>query len=91
MTSTAVTPTHTAISMRTKTRIIATTAVLGALAFAAPAAAHPGHASCSDAAHSFIVPLAQSGQAGEVASGQAKAGTIDETLAAAHAALCAPK
>ncbi len=77
--------------MQIKTRIIATAGILAALTFAAPAAAHEGHASCGEAAHSFIVPLAQAGQAGTVASEQAKAGTIDEGTAAAHAALCENK
>jgi len=53
--------------------------------------AHEGHGSCKGAAQAFIVPLAQSGMAGEVASSQAQAGTLNENVAAAHAALCAPQ
>ncbi len=77
--------------MPTKTSILATAGVLAALALAAPAGAHEGHASCADGAHAFIVPQAQSGEGGETASTQAKAGTLDENVAAAHAALCEPK
>ena len=77
--------------MKTKARLIATAAVLAALAVAAPAGAHDGHASCSDGAHSFVVAQAQSGDAGANASQQAQAGTLNESLAAAHEALCDPK
>jgi len=77
--------------MKTKTRLIATAAVLAALAVAAPAGAHEGHASCGDGAHAFVVAQAQSGVAGENASQQAQAGTLNESLAAAHAGLCDPK
>ena len=38
--------------------------------------AHEGQAGCKGAAQAFIVPLAQSGMAGEVASSQAQAGTL---------------
>ena len=77
--------------MQTRKRCIAAAGVLAALALASPAAAHEGHASCSEGARTFIVPIAQSGQAGETASAQAKAGTLNENVAAAHAALCEPK
>ena len=77
--------------MPTKTSILATAGVLAALALAAPAGAHEGHASCGEGAKAFIVPQAQSGQGGEAASAQAKAGTINENVAAGHAALCEPK
>jgi len=77
--------------MKTKTRLIATAAVLAALAVAAPAGAHDGHASCGEGAKAFIVPQAQSGEGGEAASAQAQAGTINENVAAGHAALCEPK
>ncbi|MBA3746082.1 MAG: hypothetical protein H0W96_01135 [Solirubrobacterales bacterium] len=77
--------------MQIKTRIIATAGILAALTLAAPAAAHEGHASCGEAARSFVVPMAQAGEAGTVASAQAQAGTINEGTAAAHAALCENK
>ena len=77
--------------MQSRTRLIAAAGVVAALALASPAAAHEGHASCSAGTHAFIVPLAQSGQAGETASAQARAGTLNENVAAAHAALCEPK
>jgi len=47
--------------------------------------------SCGDGAHAFVVAQAQSGVAGENASQQAQAGTLNESLAAAHAGLCDPK
>ena len=63
---------------------------IGITIFASPAAAHQGHRSCGEGARTFIVPLAQSGQGGETASAQAKAGVLNESVQAAHAALCEP-
>ena len=77
--------------MRKRLCAVAASAVLGSLAIAPSASAHQGHASCAGAAHTFIVPLAQSGAAGKTASAQAQAGTLNENVAAAHAALCEPK
>ncbi len=77
--------------MQMRPRIIAAAGVLAALALAAPAAAHEGHASCSEGTHTFIVTQAQTGTLGQQASEQARAGTLNENLAAAHAALCEPK
>ncbi len=69
---------------------IATAGVL-ALALAGPAVAHEGHSSCSNLAHTFIVPGAQSGQLGAVAAQLGRAGTLDETVQFQHSALCRPK
>ena len=77
--------------MRRRLCAIGASAVLGSMAIAPSASAHQGHASCAGAAHAFIVPLAHSGAAGETASVQARAGTLNENVAAAHAALCQPK
>ena len=77
--------------MRSTFCAVATSTVFAALTLVAPAMAHEGHGSCKGAAQAFIVPLAQSGMAGEVASSQAQAGTLNENVAAAHAALCAPQ
>lgn len=65
--------------------------VVGGLGLAAPVWGHQGHASCAEGAQSFTVPLAQSGEAGEVISEEGKAGTAAETGAALHAAGCEPK
>lgn len=74
-------------------RIVALTvaAVLAGPVLAQPASAHAGHASCGEGARAFIVPQAQAGLGGVVASGQAKEGLLDESVAAGHAALCDPK
>ncbi len=82
--------------MRTTIRRRAVTvsfaAVLAAgLAVASPASAHQGHAACGEGARAFVVPLAHAGIAGETASAQAREGTINENIAAAHAALCDPQ
>ena len=77
--------------MRGKFVIIAIASLVGALAGAAPAAAHKGHTSCKALASEFIVPLAHSGQLGATASGFAHEGGIDEPVATQHAALCDPK
>ena len=55
------------------------------------ASAHPGHASCSEGAHTFVVALAKAGGAGEFASTSAKGGGLGEDTAGAHAALCEPR
>ena len=76
--------------MKRKTCLIVAAALASGLAFAPPALAHQGHRSCGAGAHVFVVPLAQSGEAGEFASTQAKAGSLAAGVAAAHAALCEP-
>lgn len=65
--------------------------VTAGLGVGAPAGAHQGHGSCAEGAQSFTVPLAQSGQAGEVISAEGRAGTAAETGAALHAAGCEPR
>ena len=70
--------------------LVASAALIGLIG-ASPALAHGGHASCGEGTRSFIVPLAQSGLAGETASAQARLGILNEQVAAGHAALCAPK
>ena len=65
--------------------------VVAGLSSASPALAHRGHGSCGAGAQSFTVPLAQSGQAGEVISEIAQAGEAGETSAALHAAGCEPR
>ncbi len=77
--------------MRRRLCAVAASAVLGSLAIAPSASAHQGHASCAGAAHTIIVPLAQSGAGGESASALAQAGVLNEIVAAAHAELCNPK
>ena len=77
--------------MQSTSRIAAAASILGTLAFASPALAQEDHASCGDGARSYVVAAAQSGQAGEIASEQAMAGTINEGVHEAHAALCDPK
>lgn len=69
---------------------------VGALAAAAlgttagAVSAHEGHGSCGEGARAYVVALAHSGNGGVVASAQARAGTINEDVAAAHAAFCDP-
>lgn len=77
--------------MRKRSSTVAAVALLGGLTLASPATAHEGHASCGEGAQAFIVPLAQSGLAGEEASSSGRAGTQNESVAAGHAALCEPK
>ena len=77
--------------MHTKTRIIATAGLLAALAFAAPASAHEGHGSCAAGTEVYVVPMAQSGMAGEVVSAAAREGLVDEGTAASHAQYCEPQ
>ncbi len=77
--------------MRRRLCAVAASGVLASWVFAPSAVAHQGHGSCAPAAQAFIVPLAQSGAAGETASAQARAGTLNENVAAAHALLCEPK
>lgn len=76
--------------MRTRFWGVAASAIVASLALASPAMAHGGHRSCAPAAHGFIVPLAHSGLAGETASTQARAGTLNENVALSHALLCEP-
>ena len=66
-------------------------AVLAGIALAPPALAHQGHASCGEGARAFVVAQAHAGTAGETASDQAQAGTLNEGVAAAHAIFCEPK
>ena len=73
--------------MKIRILAIATVGVL-ALAPAGPAAAHEGHSSCSELAHSFIVPGAHTGQLGTLASQLGRAGQLDGTVQSQHAALC---
>ena len=70
---------------------IATAGVLLALGLAGPAAAHEGHVGCSDLARSFIVPGAHTGQLGTLASQLGRAGQLNDTVQAQHAALCSPR
>ena len=77
--------------MRRRSSTVAAFVLLGGLALASPATAHEGHGSCGEGAQVFIVPLAQSGQAGETASSSARAGTQNENVAAGHAIYCEPK
>ena len=66
-------------------------ALLASIAFAASASAHEGHASCGEGARVYIVPQAKAGTAGEAVSAAARAGLVDEGVAASHAAFCDPK
>ena len=77
--------------MRRRLCVITAAVALGGLAFAPPVLAHQGHASCGEGARAFVVPLAQAGVAGETASTQAREGTLNENVAAAHAVFCEPK
>ena len=77
--------------MRKRLLAFAGIVVVAGLSFASPAFAHRGHGSCAGGAQSFTVPLAQSGQAGEVISEVAQAGEAGETSAALHAAGCEPR
>lgn len=76
--------------MRKKVCLAAASLAVAGVAFAAPALGHAGHRSCAMGAHTFIVPLAQAGEAGEFASAQAKGGGLAEETATAHALLCEP-
>lgn len=59
------------------------------VAWAGPAAAHPGHASCRDSGQ-FAAAQAQALGAGfgELASSLAQQGLADDFVAATHARLC---
>lgn len=77
--------------MRCRLWMGAGAAVLLGMTFAQPASAHQGHSRCAEGAHATVVVLAHAGEAGETASGLARAGTINENVAQAHAALCEPR
>ncbi len=68
----------------------AISALLLGITSASPAAAHGGHRSCGEATRAFIVPLAQSGQFGQLVSPLAQQGGVGDEVAANHAALCEP-
>ncbi len=70
---------------------IAAAAVFAGIVSAPPALAHGGHASCGEGARVFVVAQAHAGTAGETASAQAREGTLNENVAAAHAIFCEPK
>ncbi len=77
--------------MRRRLYGAAAAAALAGIALAPPALAHQGHASCGEGARAFVVPLAHAGLGGETASTQAREGTLNENVAAAHAVFCEPK
>lgn len=74
--------------MRRRVCLVAASLAAAGVAVAPPALGHQGHRSCAEGAHTFVVPIAQAGEAGEFVSSQAKAGGVGDENAAAHAALC---
>ena len=79
------------LTMRRRVCGVAAAAVLAGIISAPPALAHGGHASCGEGARAFVVAQAHAGTAGETASAQAREGTLNENVAAAHAIFCEPK
>ena len=77
-------------SMRRLVCVSTLSAVLVGITSVSPAAAHGGHRSCGEATRAFIVPLAQSGEFGQLVSPLAKQGGVGDEVAANHAALCEP-
>ena len=74
--------------MRRRLCFVAASLAVAGVAVAPPALGHVGHRSCAGGAHTFVVPIAQAGEAGEFVSSQATAGGVADENAAAHAALC---
>ncbi len=75
-------------------KLVTAASILGLTVFFgwAPAAhAHEGHGSCGPGYKAAVVPLAQSGDAGEIVSFIARAGGVNETVAGLHSALCEPR
>ena len=79
------------LRMRRRVCSIAAAAAFTGIIFAPPALAHQGHASCGEGARVYVVPQAQAGTAGETVSAAARAGTVNEGVAAAHAIFCEAK
>ena len=77
--------------MRRRICCIVAAAAFAGVVVAPPALAHQGHASCGEGARAYVVPQAQAGIAGETVSAAARAGTVNEGVAAAHAIFCEAK
>lgn len=71
--------------------IAATGGALLAFGSASPALAHRGHGSCASGAQTFTVPLARSGQMGELASTTGQQGGVGETSQELHETGCEPR
>jgi hypothetical protein len=59
-------------------------ALTAGVAYAPAALAHEGHGSCGQQYRAFLVPLAQAGVVGEIVSGLAQDGILNEVVADIH-------